>query len=160
MRQNSSSGSWNSLWARNVPTNFDLQFNFHVILGICYIPQICDMGQTALIPLRRKAYWGLFALKNPTASAGFQLANYGTHGQHANSWTTERVTVWQAAGAVHTVVYSPDDGWKYHPKHLEQFPDINKLFNAVSCWIYIGILLGAQYIFHISRIRVIYTGTI
>jgi hypothetical protein len=39
-------------------------------------------------------------------------------------------------------------------KHVEQFPDINKLCNFVSCWIYIGILLGAHYIYHISRIRV------
>jgi len=28
-------------WARNVPTNFA----FHLILGIFYMPQICDMGQ-------------------------------------------------------------------------------------------------------------------
>jgi hypothetical protein len=41
-----------------------------------------------------------------------------------------------------------------HPKHVEQFPDINKLCNDASCWIYFGILLGAHYILHISRIRV------
>jgi hypothetical protein len=29
--------------------------------------------------------------------------------------------------AVDTVVCAPDDGWKYHPKHVEQFPDISKL---------------------------------
>ena len=34
-----------------------------------------------------------------------------------------------------------DDGWKYHPKHVEQFPDINKLCNVASCWICIGIYL-------------------
>jgi len=53
-----------------------------------------------------------------------------------------------------TVVCTPDVGWKYHPKHVEQFPDINKLCDVASCWIYIGILLGAHYIPHISRIRV------
>src|SRR5215475_2253485 len=39
-----------------------------------------------------------------------------------------------------------DDGWKYHPKHLEQFPDINKVCNVACCWIYefIGILLRAR----------------
>jgi hypothetical protein len=42
----------------------------------------------------------------------------------------------------------------YHPKHVEQFPDMNKLCNVVSCWIYIRILLGAHPILHISRIRV------
>jgi hypothetical protein len=42
--------------------------------------------------------------------------------------------------AVDTVVCSPDDGWKYHPKYVEQFPDINKLCNVESCWIYWNIL--------------------
>jgi hypothetical protein len=44
-------------------------------------------------------------------------------------------------------------GGEYHPKHVEQFPDINNLCNVASCWIYIGILL-AHTILHISRIRV------
>jgi hypothetical protein len=48
----------------------------------------------------------------------------------------------------------PHDGCKYHSKHVEQFPDINKLCNVESCWIYIGIQLGAHPILHISRIRV------
>jgi hypothetical protein len=60
----------------------------------------------------------------------------------------------QISDAVNTVVCAPDDGWKFHLKHVEQFPDINKLCNVLSCWIYIRILLGAHYILHISRIRV------
>jgi hypothetical protein len=57
--------------------------------------------------------------------------------------------------AVDRVVCAPDNGCKYHPKHVEQFPDLNKLCNVASCWIYshIGILLGARPILHISRIR-------
>ena len=51
------------------------------------------------------------------------------------------VTVWQITDAVDTVVCAPDDGWRYHPKHVEQFPDIIKLCNVASCWIYIGIYL-------------------
>jgi hypothetical protein len=51
------------------------------------------------------------------------------------------VTVRQIPDAVDTVICAPDDGWKYHPKHVEQVPDINKLCNAASCWIYIGIYL-------------------
>jgi hypothetical protein len=60
------------------------------------------------------------------------------------------------ADAVDTVVCAPDDGWEYHTKHVEKFPDINKLCDVASCWIYeyIGILLGARPIFHISRIKV------
>jgi hypothetical protein len=30
-----------------------------------------------------------FALKNPTASAGFETSNFGTKGQRANPKTTE-----------------------------------------------------------------------
>jgi hypothetical protein len=62
--------------------------------------------------------------------------------------------VWQIPDAVDTVVCAPDDGWKYHPKRVEQIPEINKLCNVASCWIYIGIVLGALPILHISRIRV------
>jgi hypothetical protein len=58
--------------------------------------------------------------------------------------------------AVDTVVCAPDDEWKYHAKYVEEFPDINKLCNVASCWIYqcTGILLGYRPILHISRIRV------
>jgi hypothetical protein len=58
--------------------------------------------------------------------------------------------------AVDTVVCAPYDWWKYHPKHVEPFPDINKMCNVVYCWIYeyIGILLGAHPILYNSRIRV------
>ena len=32
-------------------------------------------------------------------------------------------TVWKIPDAVDAVVFAPDDGWWYHPKHVEQFPD-------------------------------------
>jgi len=53
------------------------------------MPQIYDMGPKALLPLRRKACWGFFRPKNPTASAGFEPANLGTKGQHATSRPTK-----------------------------------------------------------------------
>jgi len=37
--------------------------------------------------------------------------------------------------AVDTVVCTPDDGWRYHPKHVEEFPEINKLYNNAYFWI-------------------------
>ena len=43
------------LWARNLSGNFCLNSDFHVNLGIFCMPQIYDMGPTALLPLRRKA---------------------------------------------------------------------------------------------------------
>jgi hypothetical protein len=63
--------------------------------------------------------------------------------------------MWQIPDDVDTVVCAPDDGWKYRLKYIEHFPNINKLCNVASCWIYeyIGILLGIHYILHVSRIR-------
>jgi len=49
------------------------------------MPQICYIGPTALLPLWRKACWGFFRPKNPTASARCEPANLGTKGQHATS---------------------------------------------------------------------------
>jgi len=40
--------------------------------------------------------------------------------------------VWQIPDALDTVVCAPDDGCRYHPKHVEQFPDINKLCNGAA----------------------------
>jgi hypothetical protein len=52
--------------------------------------------------------------------------------------------VLQIPDAVDTVVCARNVGWGYHPKHVEQFPDINKLCNVASCWIYIGIYLQCK----------------
>jgi hypothetical protein len=48
---------------------------FH--LEIFYMPQICDMGPMALLPLQRKAWKILMPL------AGLEPANLGTERQHA-----------------------------------------------------------------------------
>ena len=44
-----------------------------------------DMGQTAFFPSQGRLAEDFFALKNPTASAGFQPADLGTKGQHVIS---------------------------------------------------------------------------
>jgi hypothetical protein len=54
-------------------------------------------------------------------------------------WKQVAVTVWQTPVSLDTVVCAPNDRWRYHPKHVEQFPDINKLRKVASCWIYTGI---------------------
>ena len=52
------------------------------------------------------------------------------------------VTGWQVTDAVSTVVCPPDDEWRYHPKHVEQFPEINKLCKFAYCWIYTGLFIS------------------
>jgi hypothetical protein len=67
------------LWARNVRSNLAYNSTSTETVGFFYIPQICDMGPAALRMLRI-----FLPRKNPTTSAGFQPANLGTWGQHAN----------------------------------------------------------------------------
>jgi len=40
-------------------------------------------------------------------------------------WRYHPKHVEQFPDAVDTVVGATDNGWRYHPKHVEQFPDIN-----------------------------------
>ena len=47
---------------------------------------------------------------------------------------------------------APDDERWYHPKRVEQFPDINKLCNVASCWIYIGMSFK-YYVIHTAYYR-------
>jgi hypothetical protein len=42
---------------------FGLVSDFHVILGIFYMTQICDMGQTAYFPSEGRRAEDFFALK-------------------------------------------------------------------------------------------------
>jgi hypothetical protein len=49
---------------KNRGRNFAYDSNFRVNPGIFNMPQIYDMGQTALLLFRRKACWGFSARKN------------------------------------------------------------------------------------------------
>jgi hypothetical protein len=60
-------------WSVKLACYFDFHVNHMVLLH----------GQTALLPLGRKACCGFFRPKNPTASAGFEPAILGTL-WHAN----------------------------------------------------------------------------
>jgi hypothetical protein len=65
-----SSESWNFV-GRETSGNLAESSEFHATLGIFYMPQIYDLGHTALLPLRRIVALRIsFALKYPTASAG------------------------------------------------------------------------------------------
>jgi hypothetical protein len=66
MRETPSSERGNC--GREMTSNFADNGGFHAIVGIFYTPKICDMGLTALLPLRRKACWGFL---HPEKSDGF-----------------------------------------------------------------------------------------
>ena len=68
-------------------------------------------------------------------SCGISTQSSGAH----TTVSTESDTCKQVSDAVDTVVCAPDDGWRYHPKHVQQFQDINKLCNVASFWIYVEI---------------------
>ena len=48
------------------------------------------------------------------------------------------VTVSLMPDTVDTVMWAPDDVWRFHPKHVEQFADINELYIVPSCCIIIA----------------------
>ena len=48
------------LRGRELNGNFAWSCDFHVNSGIFYMPQICNMGTTALLPIWRKVRWGFF----------------------------------------------------------------------------------------------------
>jgi hypothetical protein len=48
--------------------------------------------------------------------------------------------VWQILDVVDIFASIPDDGWKYHPKHVEQFPDT---INCVT--LHLGYILEYSY---------------
>jgi hypothetical protein len=62
--------------------------------------------------------------------------------------TTGCCTDTRMPDAVGTVICLPDDGWRYHPKHVEQFTDINKLYIVASCWTSIDIIHDARNLEH------------
>jgi hypothetical protein len=78
-----SSGRWN--YGREMAEKFCWMWRLPRHFWVLKHAVKHDMGQTALLPLRRKACWGFFRPKNPTVSAGFLPANLGTKGQHATS---------------------------------------------------------------------------
>ena len=47
------------------------------------------------------------------------------------------VTVWIMPDTVDTVIWAADVGWRYHPKHVGQLADTNKLYIVASCWLII-----------------------
>ena len=53
-RRNYLGEKWPVIWTESC--------DFHAYTSeFFYMPQICDMGQTALLPFRRKACWGFFS---------------------------------------------------------------------------------------------------
>jgi hypothetical protein len=66
------------------PTKFSLIMRLPRHCRVFNMLQSCDMGQMALLPLRRKACWGFFRPEFPTASAGFEPAILGTRCENAN----------------------------------------------------------------------------
>jgi len=59
------------------------------------------------------------------------------------------ITVWQVPDAVDTVVCALDDGWGYHPIHVELFPEIRKLCNVAFVG-YISEYLNYLFIYILS----------
>jgi len=100
--------------------------------------------ERSLCKQRYISYIPIYIQQDATLHSLFISGNCSTcFGWYFHPSSGAHTTVSTASGICGTVIFvcAPDDGWRYHPKHLEQFPDINKLCNAASCWIYVGIYL-------------------
>src|SRR5215470_5696960 len=96
-----------------------------------YIWKLLYMFRVVLPPIIRSAYNCIYSIWYLSHRYCYLLLSW-------KSWNRFEC-------AVDAVVCAPDDGWKYHPKHVEQFPHIHKLCNVASCWIYNGIYLRCTY---------------
>jgi hypothetical protein len=76
------------LWARNGRSNLARQSDFHVIAGFFNMPHSCDMGQTALLPLLRKACRGFFIIRL-SCTAQHKIKN-------AFGWIDGTVTIFES----------------------------------------------------------------
>jgi hypothetical protein len=75
---------------RNGEINYDDASSFILRRVLLHSVKSHDMGPAALLPLRKKACWGILSsLKNPSPSAEFEYANLGSNGKHADHCTTE-----------------------------------------------------------------------
>ena len=81
-RERSQRRKW-ELWARMLSGNFAEMTTSTLHLGIFYMPQIMTWDRRLYFPSEGRRAEDFLALKNPTASAGFEHANLGTKGQHA-----------------------------------------------------------------------------
>jgi len=72
---------------------------------------------------------------NPSSSRHFgKKKKYVQWSLHRAISRQVAVTVSLMPDILDTGTWAPDDGWRYHPKHVEQFTDINKLYIIASCW--------------------------
>jgi hypothetical protein len=80
----SSGGSWN-LWAGIRTDKFCLDADFHgTSRDLLHAANLATWDPRLYFPSEGRRVEDFSALKNPTASAGFEPANMGTRGQHAN----------------------------------------------------------------------------
>ena len=72
----------------------------------------------------------LFYLENALHVSGGTTTH---HQKRKQLYLQHRVFVTPLLLPAAIVVCAPDGGLRYHPKHVEQFPDINKLCKFASC---------------------------
>ena len=107
--------------------------NMHFI----YICKLLYMFRVVFPPIIRSSYHCIYSiwtwLDGNSHSATFMT---GSSNGFSNTRRSRQVavTVSIMPDTVDTVVWAPDDGWTYHPKHVEQFADISKLYIVASFW--------------------------
>jgi len=101
-----------------------------------YICKLLDTFRVVSPPIIRSSYHCIYSL--------WHYWDRYCYLSSASRWRQVAVTVSVMPDTVNTVIWAPDDGWRYHTKHVEQFSDINKPYIVASCWTIIDTLCDAR----------------
>ena len=91
-----------------------------------YTWKLLYMFRVVPLPIIRSAYnciYSIWYLSHCYCYLPLSWKSWNPQHTQTGSNSSTIVAVWQIPDAVDTAVCAPDDGWRYHPKHLEQFPD-------------------------------------
>jgi hypothetical protein len=108
-----SSEKWN-YGRERLSGNFAYMASLFTPLGIFYMPQIYDMGPTALLPHRRKACWGFFL--QCRGSTCFRL------------WSV----YWVPCNTLHSTQYTHHNLKHMLPQHCKTYNDVFLLINSTK----------------------------
>ena len=119
---------------QKTPTCFELH-RFIIreyIKQVSYNTNIICFYNVSIIIQQDATIYNLFISAKCSTCFGWYL--HPPSGSHIAVSTVSGIT---ETDTVDTVIWDPDGGWRYHPKHVEHFADINKLYIVASCWIII-----------------------
>jgi len=93
------------------------------IYSVLYFCKLLYMFRVVAPTIIRSTYNCNYSIWHWSGRLCYLLLLWRSWNSNSN-FSTIAETVWPVPDAVITVICAPDDGWSYHPKHVEQFTEI------------------------------------